>query len=127
MKKMFLLFSHSLTADQQANATAEFGIDEFIPLSAELQNIWSNIPADAIELHEILEPIKEFLREAFHAGDVALIQGDFGATCHMAQFVRELGGVGVYATTKRDVVEKEENGVIVKTSIFKHVRFRVFG
>ncbi|MFZ2967961.1 MAG: CRISPR-associated protein Csx20 [Sulfuricurvum sp.] len=127
MKKMFLLFSHTLTEDQQNNARSEFGIDQFIPLSAELQSIWSNIPADAIELHAILEPIKKFLREAFRAGDVALIQGDFGATCHLAHFVRELGGIGVYATTVRDVVEKEENGVIVKTSIFKHVRFRVFG
>jgi hypothetical protein len=92
-----------------------------------LQKLWSNIPADLVTLGEYLSPIKTFVTAHLNPEDVALIQGDFGATCHLAHFVRELGGVGVYATTVRDVVEKEENGVIVKTSIFKHVRFRVFG
>jgi len=34
--------------------------------------------------------------------------------------------VAVYATTKRDVIEKEIDGKIVKTSVFEHVRFRRF-
>jgi len=34
--------------------------------------------------------------------------------------------VAVYATTKRNVVEKEIDGKIVKTSIFEHIRFRKF-
>jgi len=44
----------------------------------------------------------------------------------MASFVKSLGGVAVYATTKRDVIEKEIDGKIVKTSVFEHVRFRRF-
>lgn len=127
MKKMILLFSHNLTPDQKNDAMTTFGVVEFLPLEAELQKLWSNIPADLATLGEYLAPIKTFVSAHLNPEDVALIQGDFGATCHLAHFVRELGGVGVYATTVRDVVEKEENGVIVKTSIFKHVRFRVFG
>jgi len=127
MKKMFLLFSHNLTDDQKKDAMTTFGVEEFLPLEADLQKIWSNIPADLADVGGYLTPIKTFVATHLNAEDVALIQGDFGATCHLAHFVRELGGIGVYATTVRDVVEKEENGVIVKTSIFKHVRFRVFG
>jgi hypothetical protein len=127
MKKMILLFSHNLTPDQKNDAMTTFGVEEFLPLEADLQKLWSNIPADLVTLEEYLAPIKTFVTAHLNPEDVALIQGDFGATCHIAHFVRELGGIGVYATTVRDVVEKEEHGVIVKTSIFKHVRFRVFG
>jgi len=127
MKKMILLFSHNLTPDQKNDAITTFGVEEFLPLEANLQKLWSNIPANLATLGEYLEPIKSFLKDTLNQDDVVLIQGDFGATCHIAHFVKEIGAVGVYATTVRDVVEKEENGVIVKTSIFKHVRFRVFG
>jgi len=127
MKKMILLFSHNLTPDQKNDAMTTFGVEEFLPLEADLQKLWSNIPADLANLNDYLKPIKSFLKEVLNHDDMVLIQGDFGATCHLAHFVRELGGVGVYATTVRDVVEKQEGGVIVKTSIFKHVRFRVFG
>jgi len=126
-KKMVLLFSHRLTMEQRDDAINRFGIQEFVSLNEKFQYLWSNVPADVETLDEYLEPIKSFLKDTLNQDDVVLIQGDFGATCHMAQFVKEIGAVGVYATTVRDVVEKQEGGVIIKTSIFKHVRFRIFG
>ena len=126
MKKMILLFSHKITPQQIADAKSSFGVEEFVALDENLQQIWSNIPADLEDVVEYLQPIRDFLIEHIEEDDVVLVQGDFGATCAMASFVKSLGGVAVYATTKRNVEEKEINGKIVKTSVFEHVRFRKF-
>ena len=126
MKKMILLFSHKLTPEQITDAKSSFGVEEFLLLDDNLQNIWSNVPADLEDVVEYLQPVRDFLIENMNEDDVALVQGDFGATCAIASFVKSLSGVAVYATTKRNVVEKESDGKIVKTSIFEHVRFRKF-
>ncbi|MCK4441120.1 MAG: hypothetical protein KAU90_03880, partial [Sulfurovaceae bacterium] len=101
MKKMILLFSHKITPQQIADAKSSFGVEKFIALDENLQQIWSNIPANLENLVEYLKPIRNFLIEQIEVDDVVLIQGDFGATCAMASFVKSLGGVAVYATTKR--------------------------
>jgi len=126
MKKMILLFSHKLTPEQIVDAKSSFGVEEFLTIDNDLQNICSNVPADLEDIVEYLQPIRDFLIENMKEDDIVLVQGDFGATCTMASFVKSLAGVAVYATTKRDVVKEEIDGKIVKTSVFEHVRFRKF-
>ena len=126
MKKMYLLFSHILTQEQFIDARENLGVEEFIKLPQELQELWSNIPPDIVDISSYLKPIKQWLQDHIKLGDIALIQGDFGATCKMVSFVKEKGAKAVYATTKRDVQEKLTNGKIIKTSVFQHIRFREF-
>jgi hypothetical protein len=126
MKKMFLLFSHTLTKEQEVDAIQNLKVKEFIYLPKNLQKIWSNVPADIENVDEFLEPIKEFLKQNVKEKDFVLIQGDFGATCKMANFVKTLNATPIYATTIRDAKEELINGKIVKTSVFKHVMFRSF-
>jgi hypothetical protein len=126
MKKLILLFSHSLTPEQRDDATDNLGVGEFVSLDGELQRVWSNVPPSLESLDEYLKPIKDFVSSHLNSDDVVLVQGDFGATCAMVSFVNSMGGVAVYATTKRDVVEEESKGEIVKTSIFRHIRFREY-
>jgi len=127
MKKLFLLFSHTLTTAQIADAKSTFSIDEFIALSDELQNLWSNVPSEIDDVSDYLEPLKIYLKEQSSSEDLVLVQGDFGATYHMVNVVKALGMKAVHATTKRDVIEKVIDDKIVKTSVFKHIRFRVYG
>ena len=126
MPKMFLLFSHTLTQDQIEDAKENLKVNEFVKLPPNLQELWSNIPPDIKDISSYLEPIKEWLKNHINPKDYALIQGDFGATCKMAQFVKEQGAMALYATTKRDAKEQIIDGKIVKTSVFKHIQFREY-
>ena len=126
MKKIILLFSHTLTDVQMHDAMATFGVEVSVALPKELQTLWSNVPAELESLGEYLQPFNEYLKRELNRGDVVLVQGDFGATYAMVSIVRSLGGVALYATTKRNVVEELVNEKIVKISIFEHVRFRVY-
>ena len=126
MKRMFLIFSHKMTELQVLDAKKSFGIRGFVYLNEELQRVWSSVPPDMVDIKEYLEPIVKFLKESLKDGDVALVQGDFGATCYIANRVKELGGVAVYATTKREVVEIKVGDKIEKKSLFMHVMFRKY-
>ncbi len=126
MKKMILLFSHNLTQPQKESADESFGIQKFMVLPEDLQNIWSNIPVDLEELSDYLQPIRDFLIGELESDDIVLVQGDFGATYSIVSFIKSIDMVAVYATTRRVVEEKEIDGKIVKTSVFEHVRFREF-
>ena len=126
MGKMILLFSHKITKEQRADAKKSWGVDEFVSLPSDLQSLWSSVPATLEDIKEYLEPIREFLTQNLAKDDIVLVQGDFGATYMMVSVVKSLGGTALYATTKRNVVERELDGKIVKTSVFEHVRFRKF-
>ena len=127
MKKMFLLFSHNLSQVQIDDAKYNLNIEEFIPLPADLQEIWSNIPSDLVFLKEYLLVIRNFLTEKSELDDVVLIQGDFGAVYQMVNFAKDLGLEAVYATTNRIIEEIVEDGKTIKKSIFEHRRFRNYG
>ncbi len=123
-KKMFLLFSHALNFAQKEDAKTSLGIEEFVALPEELQVLWSNVPPELESLTEYLEPLQSYIMATARKKDVFLVQGDFVACYVMLNFLKELGYEAVASTTKRNVVEKEKDGKIVKTSIFEHVIFR---
>ena len=126
MKKLILLFSHTLTVTQKEDAKNSFGLEEFVSLPKELQMLWSSVPSDLEDLNDYLEPLKSYLKSELKKGDMVLVQGDFGATFSMVSFIYELGFKAVYATTKRNVVEREVDGKVIKTSVFEHVKFREY-
>lgn len=127
MKKLILLFSHKLTPVQEEDAYNSLGVSSFVSLPNELQELWSNVPSELESVDHYLMPLKEYCITEVKTDDVVLVQGDFGATCHLVQHVQSLGANAVYATTKRDVVEVESGDKIIKKSVFEHVRFRAYG
>jgi hypothetical protein len=123
---MFLIFSHTITQYQIKDAKNSLGIETFVYLPQELQKLWSNIPPDISDIGKFLEPIKNYLKQNLQPNDYVLVQGDFGATCKIASFVKTLNAKPIYATTIRDAQEKIIDGKVVKTSTFKHIMFRSF-
>ena len=123
MKKMFVLINHELTQEQKDQAIKSFDIDSIINIT---DDTWSNInPADENILYALNAYKKELMLEA-KAGDILLVQGDFGATYNMIKFAKNMGLTVIYATTKRIVSEYIENGKVVTKREFKHARFREY-
>lgn len=126
MKKMFLLFSHTLSEEQQNDAIKSLHVKEFVYLDRELQALWSNIPTDIKSLDDTLMPIKNYLSSNITKDDIALVQGDFGAVYSIVNFLKGLHVSSFYATTKRVVKVENIDGKIVKKSIFEHRIFREY-
>lgn len=124
---LHLLFNHALTTNQEADAIGTLGVDEFVSLPGELQQLWSNVPSDSEGLNSYLSPIETYMKETVKSGDYVLVQGDFGATYRMVNLAKSLGATPIYATTSRDAVEVVEGDTVVKKSVFRHRRFRRYG
>lgn len=124
--KLHLLFNHTLTQEQSSDAKTSLLCDVIVSLPQELQGLWSSVPPDLKSLKKYLKPIKEYMDANVKKDDFVLVQGDFGATYMMVDFVKSLGAKPIYATTSRDVVEVEEGDKIIKKSIFRHKQFREY-
>lgn len=127
-RKMFLLFNHALTLDQEQDARDVWAVTSFVPLPPELKTIWEQIPSDREAISGCLQPIRLWLEKAADENDLALIQGDFGAVWLMVSFAFEKQLVPVYSATMRDAREDvQADGTIKNTHIFRHRMFRLYG
>ncbi len=125
MPNLYLLFSHTLTDAQIADARKTMGIKEFIALPDYLQCRWSNVPPELETLDEHLQPVLNWLKTNAQKDDYVLVQGDFGAIYRTVAFALEHGYVPVYATTERKVIEtRRPDGKVQVQRTFQHVRFR---
>jgi nitrogenase molybdenum-iron protein alpha/beta subunit len=129
MSKLFLLFSHYVTTEQFEDARQTLGITDFIRLPENLQERFSNVPADLETINEYLKPILDWIDEhCSDKNDYILIQGDFGATYFLVDYCKKNNyATPMYATTERKSVEEvQEDGSIKTQRIFKHKRFRLY-
>lgn len=133
MKTLHLLFSHTLTPDQEADAKVNLSPSEggneiiFRHLPEDLQQHFSNVPSDLQNLNEYAQPLKDWLKENTKAEDYALVQGDFGLAFILVNFCKEIGVIPVYATTERQSVEVvQEDGSIITQRVFRHRLFRKY-
>lgn len=125
MKKMLLLFSHSLTPEQEYEAENNLSAKEFLPLPYDLQSLWSQVPPEG-EINDTVRLFIEWINNHGTKGDIALIQGEFGMTFAIADWCLRHGITPVYSTTRREYEQTEEDGRIVNRHVFKHVRFREY-
>jgi hypothetical protein len=127
MKKMFLLFSHSLTEEQRLDAVKDWGVKEFVGLPADLQGAFSNVAPELEDVVGVVKPFKSWLKATAQKGDLVLIQGDFGVVYALVGFAKRIGLVPIYATTERVTVEqKQADGSVLVNKVFKHKRFRKY-
>lgn len=126
--RLFLLFNHHFTPEQEAQAREQLGITKILAFPAELQRRWSQIPPDLPGLQDYLAGLKEWLAKEARPGDYILIQGDFGATYLMVSFALEKGFIPIYATTRREARETvQPDGSVRLTHTFRHQQFRRYG
>jgi hypothetical protein len=127
-RTLFLIFNHTITDTQRADARSSLRVDRIVTLPPDLQEIWSNIPPDATEIRPLLEPLRMWLQSQAEQGDFVLIQGDFGACYLMVTATWEMGLVPVYSTTRRQASEEvQPDGSVTLVHRFEHVLFRKYG
>ena len=123
MKTLFTLINHTLTSEQEEDARKNLNINKSIHIA---DATWSDIDPSEKSVIKIVEIYKYRLRLQAKAGDVLLVQGDYGATYNMIRFAKNMGLIAVYATTNRIVSEQVENGKVVIKREFKHAKFREY-
>jgi len=127
-RKALLIFSHTLTSAQEQELREKWQVAEFVHLLPPLKDLWAQVPPEAESLSGYLDPIFLWMRETGSPGDLAFIQGEFGAVYLTVNRALELGLVPIYATSRREVREKcLPDGSVIQERVFKHVRFRVYG
>ncbi len=123
MKTLFMLMNHALTKEQEEDARKNLDVGKFVNIA---DATWSDIDPSEKSVINIVEVYKDRLRSQAKAGDVLLVQGDYGATYNMVRFTKNMDLLAVYATTNRIVSEHVENGKVVIKREFKHARFREY-
>lgn len=127
MCKMYILMNHKLTEEQMEDARKNWGITEFVYLPDNLQALFSSVPPDIDDLRSYAEPLKDFIVNNVTTNDVVLITGEFGLTYFLVTLCKLYRFKCVYATTARETIEeRQSDGSVVKKSIFKHIRFRMY-
>lgn len=128
MPRLVLLFNHTLTKTQAADARTDLGVSGFVEPPESIKALWADIPASAAEIRPYLQPVFDWLAGASDPGDRVLVQGDFGAVFFVVQHALETGRVPIYSTTRREAAEEvNPDGSVRLTHRFHHVRFREYG
>ena len=128
MPTLFILFNHTLTPAQEADARQSLGAADIVEPPADIRRLWAGVPPEEDGLDEYLAPVRAWLDSVAAAGDFVLVQGEFGATFLMVNHCRANGYVPVYSTTRREAEEERlPDGSVRVRHVFSHVRFRAYG
>ncbi|SFM74032.1 CRISPR-associated protein Csx20 [Thermodesulforhabdus norvegica] len=126
-KKAFVILSHELTEDQKEELLKIWGVSRIVLMPDEIRRNWEDISPEGESVEDEVATVMEWLEAESYPGDVVVVQGEYGATLHVAIRARELGLVPVYSTTRRELKEsKLPDGSVHQERIFRHVRFRKF-
>ena len=123
MKTLFILMNHTLTLEQEEDAKENLKIEKFVNIA---DAKWSDIDPFEKSVVNVINIYKDRLTQQASAGDVLLVQGDFGATYNMINFAKNIGIKTIYATTKRIAQELTIDGKLVTRREFKHEKFREY-
>ncbi|WXG59608.1 CRISPR-associated protein Csx20 [Campylobacter concisus] len=88
MKTLFILMNHALTPEQEEDARENLKIEKFANIA---DAKWSDIDPFEKSVVNVINIYKDRLTGQASAGDVLLVQGDFGATYNMIKFRKKYG------------------------------------
>jgi len=119
MKKIILLFSHTLTEPQVKELKEDWNCEEIVYMPTELKNNWMDV-TDDVDISQF----QKFLLENLQKGDYVLIQGEWGLTYNMINFAKENNFIPLYAGTTRKVTEHKEGDKVIKNSVYIHTIYK---
>jgi hypothetical protein len=123
MSRAFCLLNHALTERQLNELAASFSCERVEYPSAALAAQWSAVPVERELSAAYFAPFFAWLSAA-DAGDVLVIQGEFGATFTLVDFALCKRLIPVHAVTRRVAEETRDGEQVRRTYLFEHVCFR---
>lgn len=127
MTRLLVVFNHTLTRQQTADAKTKLGVQEIVNLPAELEKLWGQVPPEIDDLAKYLEPLIQWLSKESHKDDYILIQGEFGAAYYLVSWAESHGLKPIYSTTRRNAVETSHpDGSVSIQHNFYHVQYRPY-
>jgi len=124
---VFVIMSHPLTEEQEEELQSRFQPDKFMYLPEELKRKWMNIPPEGPWNEEWVSGIVDWIRKQMTSGDIAIVQGEYGATFFLVNWLKQRGIRPYYATTERRAIEKKnDDGSVEIQRVFRHVNFRAY-
>jgi hypothetical protein len=128
MTRLFLIFNHTFTPEQAADARQTLGVETIVSMPDAVRECWGQIPPDRSAISDYLEPVRTWLADQARPGDYVLVQGDFGACYLMVRYAFDADLIPIYATTRREADETvQQDGSVTLTHRFRHVAFRRYG
>jgi len=125
--KVFVIMSHPLSVEQEGELHTRFAPEEILFLPESLKSTWTSIPSLGPWNPEWIEDILTWLKGEMVPGDIAIVQGEYGATFFLVNWLKERGIDSYYATTERQAIETiREDGSVEMKKIFRHVNFRQY-
>jgi hypothetical protein len=125
MSAAYCLLNHQLTENQIAELASDFGVETIVYPPEALSAMWSNVPTEKSLPPSWFAPFTRWLSTA-EQGNLAIIQGEFGAVFALTDYALRHGLITVHAVTRRVSREIREGEVIRKNYVFEHVCFRPY-
>jgi len=125
--KVFVVMSHTLIDEQMEELESHFDPAAIVYLPDKLKEQWKNIPANGPWQEEWIIDILNWLEKHGKDGDIAIVQGEYGATFFLVNWLKQRGITPYYATTERQAIEKKnDDGSVEIQRVFRHVNFRAY-
>lgn len=121
MKKIFLLFSHKLTMTQEKEIYNELNCKEIHYLPEELQKEFSHITEG--NMKRVEKNLKNYLMSNGKKSDYVLVQGEWGITYRIVNYIKKLEMIPIYSSTKRESKDVMKGNKVEKVSSFCHNKF----
>ncbi|RAL25614.1 CRISPR-associated protein Csx20 [Thermoflavimicrobium daqui] len=127
MRKMVLLVSHPLLAEQKQEAQRVWQVKSFVALPEQLQNVWSQITPEGSFPMDPFRSLLNWLEKETEPQDLVWVQGEPGALFLVVSWCFQYERIPVYATTRREHQSTMlPDGTVRNQHTFKHVTFRVY-
>ena len=123
MPKTFCLLNHPLTQKQLTELKEKYNSTQVIYPEEKIALLWAQIPPEDINC-PIVKKVIDSLKSSAVAGDLFIIQGEFGSTFTLVDFALKNGLVPLYATTRRVAKESVNGESVHREYIFEHVCFK---
>ena len=125
MANVYCLLNHELTGKQIAELEEKYGASRILYPAPSLSESWAQVPVTQVLDKGCIWAATDWLSSA-KAGDVLVVQGEFGSTFMIVDYALNKGLVPLHAVSKRVAKEQREGELVHRQYVFEHVCFRKY-